>query len=497
MQATAASQSFHPNGPEKAGRPELSGLAGQLAELASTDPVAAEFARFVQFRSDLLKPHEIDAVRTIRTVVASLPREHAAAAAPSLAHSLEGDGCWSTLARCGFRAQWKGQAVVAHVARDPVPASALDKFAVNLRGRFARTHPDLASPAVLSQFKEWIRLSEPLDRERSYLQALATMRNPTGATYPELIPEICTDRALCWKWVEGESLSAQLARRDKRAASLLAEAVLEQICVLALVDTALDLEHAVVVDGHLAFRGPLRFSAIPAPRVRAALRYVSAVLSGNSAVSARALLKLAWGPDALTLESRLLDELSHLTPELKGNRRFPASATVFEGNWRALQRVNGGVPLYLDGMHRNLALVGYLNAETAPNEDLIADGQWPVVGRLLRIRVGGLFDRETATEWIAGGGLLLFESMRQASRLADEFRENELSIGVDSDAAQGSGNGDANRSVQTWIMVAFCFTVFVVSLRWAAILPAPYATVCGLGAVLGAVGLFWSVSRSG
>jgi hypothetical protein len=383
--------------------------------------------------------------------------------------------------------------VVAQIAREPVPDRVIDAFGGLLR----KACPDLASPQVLAQFREWIRLAEPIDRERGYLEALATMRDRIGARYPALVPELCSARALCWKWVDGEPVSARLARRDQRAAALFAESVLEQICVLALVDTAPDLDHAVIADGHIAYRGPLRFSAIPAARVRSALRYVSAVLSGNSAVAARALLKLAWGPDALALESRLLDELAHLTPELKGNRRFSASATVFEGNWRALGRVNGGTPLHLDAMHRSLAMIGYLNAEIAPGEDLVADGQWPVVGRLLRIRVGGLFDRETATEWLAGGGLLLFESMRQAGRLADEFRENEISIGVDSDPGEAGAEVDANRSVRTWIGVGFFFVLFVVSIRWAAMLPWPWSAVASAAAVVGGAGLFWTVSRTG
>ena len=68
----------------------------------------------------------------------------------------------------------------------------------------------------------------------------------------------------------------------------------------------------------------------------------------------------------MALEARLLDELSNLEPELKINLQFPASAAVFEGNWRALKRTGARKPLFLDILHRNLIAVRLLECQRRP-----------------------------------------------------------------------------------------------------------------------------------
>ena len=132
-----------------------------------------------------------------------------------------------------------------------------------------------------------------------------------------------------------------------------------------------------------------------------------------------------------------MDEFSGIEPELKVHMWFPASAGAFESNWRALARITPSRPLFLDCLHRNLVAVGYWSSDSVraggPMVDAIADAQWPVVGSLLRTQLGMLMNRESANEWGIGSGLLMFGTLREMNRMAEEIRENDITVGVDLD----------------------------------------------------------------
>ena len=315
--------------------------------------------------------------------------------------------------------------------------------------------------------------------------------------YPVLIPELSTEKVLCFEWVEGESVASLIAKGAPQGVQRVAECVLEQFCTIAAVDGDFDPDSmAVTVAGRLAVRRINRMVAIPPSLSHASLKYISSVLASNAPAAAHMLAKLSGG--ILTnLEARLLDELSNLEPELKVNLQFPASAAIFEGNWRALTRTGVEKPLFLDIIHRNLIAVGYWNAETAsppaPACDFIADAQWPVLGRLLRTRLGEMATRETASDWFIGSGLLFFESLRQINRLAEGLRENDLSLGVDLQREDDSRK--AHQRIRLGILIGMLLVVFLACLRFA--VSAEGVTSKALSAVAVATGfaLFWFVSR--
>jgi len=471
-----------------------SGGPGADANLTSLfsgeDPLSGAFAVFLTYRSDVLRAGQVAGLRTRRAN--TLPAIAFAAAGVAL----EATPCWSTASTCAYKGQWNGRTVVLQATRDPIGTSDWAGFDKRVREEFTGAIEPERSGQLLAQFREWMALGNDPVRERAYLEAIASLEGKVAAGYPKVVPELCGGKVLAWEWVEGEPVSRLLAQGSKQAAGQLAELVLEQILTLNVIDAELDLDQIVSAGGRLVVRRANRLVAVPAPQVRTAMRYVAAVLSGNSPVAARALLKLAWGRDAAgQLESKLVDELAHLTPELKGRYRFPPSAAVFESNWRALARLNGSAPLFLDSMHRNLIAVGYWNSEILPGTDAIADSQPAVLGRLARQRLGNLFDRQTIGEWVGGSGLLVFETFRQMSRFADEFRENELAVGVDARGGEEDPAG-GNQVVRQWILAVVLFVVFAVAVRWAAMAPAPWAAACAGIAIAAAGGLFWSVARS-
>lgn len=468
------------------------------------------FAQFLCWRADLLGADYLGCLRRSRSAAPGIPRAEFARTVSTelgekgerLARDLEPEPCWSTLSRCAYRTKHEGRVVVVQLARDPLPDAAFTAFERSLHLLDEEGARHATVPEVLCQFRQWVRLADSPGRERSYLEALSAMREKILVEYPAVVPEISAEKILCWYWVEGEPVSSRIAHGSPEAAQKMAEAVLEQLCILSVVDGELDPDAMVVTDsGRLALRRANRLMAVPAALVRIALKYVSAVLAGNSPLAAHSLLKLGCGRSPVELESRLLGALSSLQPELKVNLRFPPSATVFEGNWRALFRIGIEKPLFLDCLHRNLVAVGYWNAETTapagPAVDCLAEAQWPVLSRLLRSRLGGLFDRDAASEWFVGSGLLFFEALRQMNRLADEFQDNDLSIGVETADESEDASRRANRTVRYGVFTGMLLVIFLVCLRWGVQAPAPISIALAAIGGVAAVGLFWVVSRIG
>jgi hypothetical protein len=178
--------------------------------------------------------------------------------------------------------------------------------------------------------------------------------------------------------------------------------------------------------------------------------------------------------------------------------QFPPSAAIFEGNWRALKRTGVQEPLFLDILHRNLIAVGYWNAEAAvpalPAPDLIADAQWPVLGRILRTRLGEMATRETASDWFVGSGLVFFEAMRQVNRLAEGLRENDISLGVEAQNGEDD-EGKAHTRIRLGILIGMLFVLFLACLRFAVSADGIWSAALSALAIASAFALFWFVSR--
>jgi hypothetical protein len=485
---------------------ELSGAARFRDALEELGGLYAAFGQFLCWRADLLRTDYLGRLRHIKVVAPPVSRSEMIVAISSelgsagagLANTLHTEPCWSTLARCAYRAEYQGRGVAVQLARDPIPDAAFESFEKGVRLIEEEKVADALSPTVLAHFREWMRLTDSPARERSYLDAMQAVRENSLAQYPVLIPELSTAKILCTEWVEGEPLSPQIAQGNSAAVKRVAEYVLEQICTIAAIDGDFDPESmALTPSGRLALRRANRLLAIPAPQTHACLKYISAVLASNAPAAAQTLVKLSSGRPGLHLESRLLDELSNLEPELKVNLQFPPSVTIFEGNWRALKRAGAVNPLFLDMMHRNLMAVGYWNAEAAappaPAGDAIAEAQWPVLSRVLRIRLGELMNRETASDWLLGSGLLFFELMRQMNRFAEGLRENDMSLGVDLEREKDSAKGHAR--IRLGILIGMLLVVFLACLRFALSAGGVWSTVLSLVAVAAAFALFWFVSR--
>lgn len=485
---------------------ELSGAARFRNALDELGGLYVALGEFLRWRADLLDVDYLGRLRHLKVVVEPISRSNASAMLSSelgatgtaLAARLYGEPCWNTMARCAYRAEYQGRQIAVQFARDPIPDAAFESFEKGIRLIEEDKLADALCARTLTHFREWMRLSDSPARERSYLDALQSVRETSLTQYPILIPELSTANILCTEWVEGEPISARIAQGSSAAVERAAECVLEQICIIAAIDGEFDPDSMVITpSGRLALRRANRLLAIPAPLTHSCLKYISAVLASNAPAAAQTLVRLSVGRSAMNLEARLLDELSNLEPELKVNLQFPASAAILEGNWRSLKRAGEGNPLFLDMMHRNLIAVGYWNAETAaapaPAKDYIAEAQWPVLGRLLRTRLGDMMNRETASDWFIGSGLLFFETMRQMNRLAEGLRENDLSMGVD---LQGERDpAKTHRRIRLGIFIGMLLVVFLASLRFAMSADGAWSWALSAVAIITGFALFWFVSR--
>ncbi len=238
--------------------------------------------------------------------------------------------------------------------------------------------------------------------------------------------------------------------------------------------------------------------AVPPSLVNKGIRYASAVVSGNASLSAQTLNRLVVSHPPLDLDQRLMDEFSSVEPELKINMWFPPSAGAVESNWRALTKVAPARPLYLDGLHRNLVALGYWNADAvksgAPRRDAISDAQWPVIERLIRTQSGMLMNRESAREWAVGTGLVMFSAFREMTRLAEEMRDNDITVGVDlEEPVQQSRPVRRSEAV----ILGSLLLILLLSLIWGGTAPAPWPVLLKVLAVGALTAMFWIVTRMG
>ena len=466
----------------------------------------SSFGRFLGWRSDLLGASYLFTLRNIRltdppvpsSVVADLIRRDLGPGAQELAANLSPTPVWNTISRTAYTSRFEGQAVIVQVARQPLTEKTLLEFEKGIRRLGRPEISGIVSDGVLTQFREWIRSNESLERERSFLEVLGRYRGETLAEYPHLIPSLCCSSVLCWHDVEGHSISQLLARGDANAATLVASAVLEQFYSLSMVDGDLDPDTLYVDRNHrLHFRRLTSPISVQAAKINIGIKYTAAVLEGNASLAAQTLIRLIYSQPPLDLEKQLMDEFSGIEPELKVNMWFPSSAEAFENNWRALARLIPARPLFLDCLHRNLVAVGYWNSEAAgagaPKLDAISEAQWPVVGRLLRTQFGMLLNKESAAEWTFGSGLLMVGAFRELNRLLEEVRENDLTVSVDFEEPRHTGAVRGRTSYG--VLLGGLLVALLVSLRWGSTVSEPWSVLLRVFAICSVPLMFWAVSK--
>src|SRR2546422_157486 len=82
-----------------------------------------------------------------------------------------------------YRSTWEGRPVAVELARDPLPDEAFEAMEKGL-ALIDEEQVHLAlQPPVLAAFRQWMRLGDLLERERSYLEALMAVSGRTLVQY--------------------------------------------------------------------------------------------------------------------------------------------------------------------------------------------------------------------------------------------------------------------------------------------------------------------------
>ncbi len=467
----------------------------------------ALFGRFLGWRAELLSSRYIASLRlldtpvpppTVAELTAILQRELPGQAELLLA-DLNPEALWSTPSRAAWRATHHGLPIVIQIACEPVADADFKLFEQNIKQVQRADVAQIVAPHIISEFRQWLRDGESLVRERKFLEVLNEHQAETAADYPVPLADLSTDNVLCWPLVEGEPATRLIAAGSPGTAALIAEAVFEQFYSLGIVDADIELDAFIVAPGNrLTLRRVSRLVSVPPASVNTGMKYIAAVLAGDSTLTVQTLYPLAAGRSSAQLEARLLNALSAVAPELKVHLRYPRSAAAFESNWRALSRLYPAIPPYLNSLHRNLIAVGYWNADAivggAPVTDAIEQAQWPALQRVLRTQTAQFADPQRLKEWAAGAGLMLFGSLREANRLAEEVRDNNLTMLVKT-TAPTENRRQANRGVSTRFSLAFLLLAFLLCLHWGSTAAEPTASILRVTAVAALGGLFWVVSR--
>jgi hypothetical protein len=460
--------------------------------------VGVLFARFLAGRRDVLPFDYVESLANYdlktpppgRVEVEQLLAAELGETGRRLARESAAEPCWSTPVRCAWQSFFQDAPVIVQVAR-PVPSEdAIAAFVAGLRACGHPVAPIVTSLPVVLQFREWLGYTEAPSRERRLLDTLLEMQGKTETLFPAIIPELSTDRVLAWPWVSGESLGPVAARAVPGIRRMMAEAILEQACVLSFVEGEMDFSALVLTSGQrLAWRRVARPVPITMGRERTLLRYIASTLNENSADAAHWLLALAGHREAHRLKSRLRAAMSAIQPELSAREGQSAAVAAFEGNWRALAALGVDRPLFIDYLHRNLVTV----AAAPAHPDCLGEAQASVLGTMLRNRVGRTLRRDALGEWIVASGLAALESLRYINRVASELQEGPASIPVPRRRKESQSR--LNRVAMFGTFTAIFLASFLVCLRWSSRLHQPWSTTLAVAALLSALGLFWSLSR--
>jgi hypothetical protein len=148
-----------------------------------------------------------------------------------------------------------------------------------------------------------------------------------------------------------------------------------------------------------------------------------------------------------------------------------------------------------------LIATGYWTAEAVAAGgnaiDTITEAHWPVVGGVLKANASQLLDPMVITEWTVGLGLLSFGAMREANRLAEEVRDNNLTIEVDIGGTQPTAPSPVTRNFLNRVLIACLLGTILATLRWGGSMARPAQGIMIAVAYAALAAMFWAVSKLG
>ncbi|MBI3895855.1 MAG: hypothetical protein HY313_07965 [Acidobacteria bacterium] len=430
------------------------------------------FGQFLAGRVDLLPNSYLDELQKLQPLqrVSTPPlleRE--------LASQISGlQGIRNAPGRDVFSAVYQGQSIVLEVYQEnlALDRKSWDDFCVTIRRLGNGPEAAIARKPVLEQFWNWLQVQSDIERKRTILGNLQKIPKGSVSRFPSLISELQSPRCLVYQKMEGSLLGTETlleATAGGTRLRILVEAILEQSLLFCLIDTdAMPENYVLLPDGGIGFRSLPAWVSVPSEWHYELLQYLASSVADHTPRALQMLCRMCSNGDPHWGELHLLNRLSSLQPELKINVMTPESVTALENYWRALARTALRPPPFLQLFHRNLVLLGHYNGLAAPSTDLVAEGLWPVLGRVIRFHLGEILSTEKSKEWIVSSALLLMTATRQLSLALEQVREtrSELSAAPDSRESD-SQNVKLNRRTASLIRSAVALVAFLFSVQLA------------------------------
>ena len=457
------------------------------------------FARFGQFlagRADLLPGEYIVPLGSIR-----LRRNDALS--PSSVPQINGrvtKNKWLRTTACSeiYSATFENKSVVVEIFRAAealVSQPELEGLERQLRLLKHSPEAPVASTRVLEQFREWLMLEGNVGRKRTMLRNLEDIPFQAVSRFPRLVLELQSEHCLGYEQAAGLPLPEALSNEKEALPALdsWAESWLEQPLLFSFLDADASLDNYLLLpDGGIGFRTVPALAPVPVEWHDELLQYLTAAVAGNSHRAMQRLSRICSGHSPYRTERMLLERLSALQPELRMHSLPPESIMALENYWRALGRTDLHPPLFLHLFHRNLTVLGQAPAgsSSAGNEasprDVVSESLWPVLARLLQLRVGEILSTDKGPEWLAGSAMALVAAMRQVGVMMEHVRDNDLAFELESEP-RGPREEKRNRRTASVIRCGVGLVLFLFSLEMAERTSGTLQIVDGLAAMAFAI----------
>jgi hypothetical protein len=451
----------------KAGDPRLSSLARETRfrmALEEGGGLLPLFGRYLAGRADLLPSPHLRELTRIRVSRASDARSVVELELGERVTDLQSVDTGAEWGAC--RGSFEGKAVVVEVYQtdESVREKAFKKLRREVRALSKQVEAKIAGAAVLDHFHEWLLLQGDIGRKRRLLENLAQIPSASICRYPRLVPELQSPACLVYDAMAGTPLDLDDSPGERNL-RLLVEGLLDQSLFLSVVDADAGFKSYVALpDGHLGFTLVPSLAPVPLEWNYELLQYMACTVAGNSPRALQMLSRISSNTDPYAGEQHLMRELSGLQPELKINLITPESVTALENYWRALSNTRMRPPLFLELFHRQWTLIGQFNGDNAPSRDLVAEALWPVMSRILQLRMSGIMSVDQMQEWIGSSGLLALGATRQFGMALEQLRDDDLAVLTDH---QEYDRRDArlNRRTMSLIRSGVVLGVFLLALQ--------------------------------
>lgn len=450
------------------------------------------FGRYLSGRGDLLPVSHLVELRQL-----SMARNAGDIALAALDPRLEDlQHVRSTPLSCVWTGRFQNRPVVVEMLSNGagIPEKAWKVFCNGIQMLDAEPECEAARDSVLEEFRYWLQLQADPARKRRLLERMSDASFSTCWRFPEIASELelSENLGLAYFTIPEPSPKQKVAEReDPKVLAAKMEGLIELPFLFSAIPAEFehdDLRQAA--DGGVTFRIWPAMAAIPPERHHEIVQYVTCLLSEDRSRAAHYLLRMVKTLSPELSANDLRQELAAGTLDLEAMNCLPASSLELLYSWKALRNCGADSPQFLQLFHRHALLNGFWNGATA-KEDLLPEAVWPVLGRILSLRISENLSYDKAGEWLLGSALVLLSAGRQWTASLEELRDRDLAAPVAPSRRNGR-SGRLSGKILAVLFLAFIPLAIQVALHNAG---TPWEVAFSLLSGMALLGLLFVVAR--